>query len=127
LLVADLGDRHRGAELARESLQIFAALGDEEGIATTLEMLASIAGLSGDPRLAVRLHGAAAARWKELAMPIPVALTSRHETSLAALRAALGDADFETEREAGRTLAVEEVLREMDRLFPARAITAVAM
>ena len=114
LIAADLGDHRRGAGLARESLQIFTALGDEEGIATTLEMLASVARASNDARLAARLHGAAAARWAELVLPLPLALARRHETSITALRDALGAAEFDTEWEAGRRLTDELVLREID-------------
>jgi hypothetical protein len=44
-------------------------------------------------------------------MPMPLAFARRHEVSLASLRRTLGDADFQVEWEAGRTLEADEVLR----------------
>ena len=124
LIIADLGDHRRAAALASESLQRFLALGDEEGVATSLEMLASVARASGEPRLATRLHGAAASRWAELAMPIPLALTHRHDSSTAALRVTLGTADLEADWELGKSLNVDDAVREADRLASAAAATS---
>jgi predicted ATPase/class 3 adenylate cyclase len=119
LIVADLGDVRRAAALARESLQLFADLGDEEGVATTLEMLASVVRAAGESHLAARLHGAAASRWTELAIPLPMALAPRHETGATNLRATLGGAGFDAQWESGRSLGIDDALREADRLASA--------
>jgi predicted ATPase/class 3 adenylate cyclase len=113
LVVADHGDPQRGGSLLRESLEGFVALSDDEGIATSLEMLASIARATGDVERAARLHGAAAARLEEIAIPLPAALARRHQISVTALRAALGDAAFETAWESGKGMSVELALRDV--------------
>jgi tetratricopeptide (TPR) repeat protein len=112
LVIAVQGDPHRGGTLLRESLEGFVALSDDEGIATSLEMLALIAHATGDVERAARLHGAAAARLEEIAIPLPAALASRHETSVTALRATLGEAAFETVWISGREMSIEQALRD---------------
>jgi short subunit dehydrogenase-like uncharacterized protein len=77
-----------------------------------------VARAAGEPRLTARLHGAAAARWEALSIPIPLAIASRHEPSIAALRATLG-AEFAAVWEGGKTLTVDDALRETERLISA--------
>jgi predicted ATPase/class 3 adenylate cyclase len=113
LVVAEQGDADRGGALVRESLRSFVALGDEEGVAASLDTLASVVRVAGDLEHAARLHGVAAARWTELALPLPMGLARRHQTSIAALRAVLGEEAFEAAWKAGRALRVELALREI--------------
>ena len=112
-MVAEQGDADRGGALVRESLRDFAALGDEEGVAASLDTLASVVRVAGDLEHAARLHGLAAARWAELALPLPMGLARRHQTSIAALRAVLGEEAFEAAWKAGHALPVELALHEV--------------
>jgi tetratricopeptide (TPR) repeat protein len=117
VIVADQGDAERAAGLAAGSLKEFLDVGDETGVATAIEQLAGITGVTGDGVRAARLHGAAAALFERLAVPIPVSLHERHEQSVAALREALGGS-FEIEWRAGRATLPEDVLASVSASAP---------
>jgi hypothetical protein len=91
-----------------ESFHEFELLGDESAVATTIELLAAIVGAAGEPVLAVRLHAAAAAALARLDMPIQVALRDRHNSSIAALREALGPS-FDEAWQTGSALLPADV------------------
>jgi predicted ATPase len=109
VIVADQGDVARAFGLGAESLKEFLGVGDETGIATAIEQFAGIARVAGDAARAARLHGAAAAQFERLAVPIPVSLHERHERSVAALREALGSS-FESEWRAGTMMTPADIL-----------------
>jgi predicted ATPase len=107
-VVADQGDPGRALGLAMESFHEFQLFGDESAVATTIELLAAIVGAAGEPVLAVRLHAAAAAALARLDMPIQVALRDRHNSSIAALREALGPS-FDEAWQTGSALLPADV------------------
>jgi len=102
------GDAVTAAGRLCESLTLRKQLGDRQGLAETLEALAT-ARLE-QPRLAARLLGAAEALRAALGAPVPAIERADLERDLAALRAALGDAEFEAEHAAGRALPVEKAV-----------------
>jgi hypothetical protein len=85
--------------LLEESLTLFRELGDKLGMAYGLEGLAAVATAPGTvPEVrhhAARQLGAASALRAAIGAPLPPNERADHERTVAALRAALGDAAFE--------------------------------
>jgi predicted ATPase/DNA-binding CsgD family transcriptional regulator len=104
------GDLSRMRAAMAESLAVRLEIGDKGGIAWCLEKLAQAATLSPDPadkRRAAQVYAAAAALRAPVHSVIDPADQPEHERSLAALRAGLGEAGFESAWAEGARLPVE--------------------
>src|SRR5262249_13844587 len=104
-----------------ESLRVRAALGDRGGAAGGLEGLAAVAVASQQPDRAALLLGAAEAQREALGLSL-----SAHERAggidrLAALLSQIGDAAHAGQRQAGRTITLEEALAAETHAFTKRA------
>jgi non-specific serine/threonine protein kinase len=107
-----LGDSARAAGYGRESLLGSAALGDTLCLTIALETMAWAAGADGDHHRAARLLGASA-RQATLNGGNPYhagEMGRRHDQWEATARAALGDARFDAEYEAGVELPLEDAI-----------------
>jgi tetratricopeptide (TPR) repeat protein len=110
----DLGDFPRAVARFRDSLSRWRELASQRGEAECLFGLATIAARTGDPTRAARLLGAAEALFPALGHPGFRALRSDYERDIAAIRDALGEPDFTTAREEGRTMGIEKSLGEAE-------------
>ncbi len=93
-----------------ESMALWREVGDRAGIAYCLEGLAQTCEAEGKPRRAVWLLGAARALRDAMGVPLPPSERAVYDATIAALRAALGDAAFTAEWSAGRMLDWEQAL-----------------
>jgi predicted ATPase/DNA-binding XRE family transcriptional regulator len=106
------GDAATACARLRESLAIWQATGNRKYFAECLEALAALAAGTGGPERAARLLGAAdglreaagSRRW-------PVE-EPEHQATVAATRAALGEAAFACAWEAGRAAPLEQIVAE---------------
>jgi predicted ATPase/class 3 adenylate cyclase len=109
LLALERGDVQHAAELQLEALTLSRELGNRESLAFSLEAAGRLAAATGTrPRDAAVLWGAAEAVREALSQPpepIPPGVNERY---LAAVRSALGDAEFARCLSAGRSLAPEQ-------------------
>ena len=83
---------------------------DAVWIASSLEGLAGVVAVQGDPMWAIRLYGAAEALRESVGTPVPPVERSTYERSVAAARAQLGEKTFATAWAEGRIMTVEQVL-----------------
>lgn len=103
------GDLAAAQRIHAESLAISREIGDERGLAFALAGLARVAAAGGDASAAAHLLGAAAARWEASgATPSHVEL-GPHESTLALVRAQLGEARWRQAWSAGRTMSLEQL------------------
>jgi predicted ATPase len=98
------GDRTKARALLEDSLAIRRDLGDKEGLAECLEKLAGLEVMLGCAPRGARLLGAAAGLRERLGTRLPPADRLDHERRVAEARAALGEAEFSREWDAGRAL-----------------------
>jgi DNA-binding CsgD family transcriptional regulator len=77
--------------------------------------LARAVAARGDPEWGARLYGAMDAVLEATGGNLPITALPSFEQAQAAIRAALGEAEFETARAAGRALPLPEVLAEAER------------
>jgi DNA-binding CsgD family transcriptional regulator len=102
----------------KESLVLCRDLGEKEGIALALEGLAGILGALGQARSAARLVGTA----ETLRDITDVALSpldrAFNERTFASIRARLAEHVFQTERDAGHALTLEQALAGHSPLTP---------
>jgi predicted ATPase/DNA-binding SARP family transcriptional activator len=112
------GDNARAEALYLESLALYQEMGTADGVAPCLEALAEAAHARGQPRRAARLWGAAAALRAALGAPLPSSARPAHDRSVAATRAALGEAAFAAAWAAGQTLSVEQAIAEAPTAAP---------
>lgn len=106
-----------------EGLGLRIDIGDQWGLADTLDAMAGLALVQGDAEHAACLFGAAAGRWQAIGYPArpagTLALVARDQ---AAARAALGDAAFGAAYAAGQSMAPEaafaSALAGIDRNLP---------
>ena len=110
ILAAEDGDPARAELLYRESLRLEVELGDRHGIAHSLEGLgAALAACRPDD--AALAWGAAERLREDLGSPMPPHEDVDLRAQIARARSAAGDTGrFDRSREAGRNLALEEVL-----------------
>ncbi|HEX6480100.1 MAG TPA: tetratricopeptide repeat protein [Ktedonobacteraceae bacterium] len=102
----------------KESLALCQDLGEKEGIALALEGLAGIAAALGQASSAAKLVG----RAETLRDATDVALSpldrAFNERTLASIRARLAEHVFQTERDQGRALTLEQALAGLSPLAP---------
>jgi non-specific serine/threonine protein kinase len=94
---------HRSLELRRE-------LGDLNGMASAVEVMASIAVAVGAGERAATLLGAADAMWLSVPMPILEPLRPDHDRAVSDARSAIGAGRFETAHRAGLRMTRDQVV-----------------
>jgi DNA-binding CsgD family transcriptional regulator len=108
----DAGHGARAVAFLREAIALYRRHGDRRAVAQWLYLLASVAAASGHADLAARLLGTVEA----LREPIGAVLLSPgaadYEQTVASLRAALGERDFDAFWAAGRELTIEQAIAE---------------
>jgi DNA-binding CsgD family transcriptional regulator len=102
----------RAMALSLETLALRRELRDVWGTPSSLEDLADIAGMTGQPERAARLYGAAEALREVIGVPLPPYHRSEYEREVAVTREALGEQAFADAYAAGRALPVEEAVAE---------------
>ena len=103
-------DTARALALYQESLRTRRGSGAKRVMAISLEGLASIAGLQGHMDRAAQLFGAAAALRATIGAPLPPIDRADYEQDVAAVRAQLDAATFQTAWEAGYKMALDKTL-----------------
>jgi predicted ATPase/transcriptional regulator with XRE-family HTH domain len=106
------GDMAAAARRLQDALRLFDLRGHQLGIACCLAGLAGVAATIGAHVRAARLLGAAQALLDALGVRLAPADTLAYERTLAAVQAALGEADFDAALAAGRALRTEEAVAE---------------
>jgi len=105
-----LENHDRVAELISASLEQFREIGNTWGIAQYLEVPARSAATLGDFGRAARLFGAATALRESIGARLKELYVLGHEQTVTAVREALGDVDFESAWEEGRTMTVDQIV-----------------
>ena len=104
------GEREQGERDAHDALAIAASMQAYLGVSDILECLAALAGQDGSQREAARLFGAAhGIRQRRGAVRLKVH-DAGYEASVAALRDAMGENDFDSVWAEGAALSVEEAI-----------------
>jgi hypothetical protein len=85
-------------------------VGDKFTMAQSLEDLAVLAGHQGQTGRAIRLLGAAEALWKTLGFSPPAADATLYQPTMAAGRAALGEAAVAAAWAEGRSMSIEQAV-----------------
>ncbi len=102
------GDPKTARKLAREACDMHLELGDIQNLQDTFERLAPAELALGRPKIAAMLVGTREAVMEKLGVQIaPYVLDEYHQT-LAAIRNALGDQEYEKSTTHGRRLTLEE-------------------
>jgi predicted ATPase/class 3 adenylate cyclase len=104
------GDDRRALTLYRESLAILREIGQKLKIPPCLEGIAAAA--RGQPELAARLLGAAAALRESLGTPLWRVHRVEYDQAMADVRAQLGEGTFAAAWEAGRALPLDQAIAE---------------
>jgi hypothetical protein len=104
------GEYVAAQSLYGESLAIRRELEDKQGIAISLEGFAGLAAAQAHFRRAARLWSASNRLRHAMAAPRSPGEQQNHERSIDTARAALGEAAFAAEWEAGSALLTEQVI-----------------
>jgi len=107
-LERDEGNYDRARALYQESLRLRQKLGHQMALAQSLEDFAVLAGREQRAERAVRLLGAGEAFCETLGAHPPVAVAAEYERTMAAGRAALGEAAFAAAWAEGRAMSLEQ-------------------
>jgi hypothetical protein len=107
----ELGDLASARSRNEESLAIRRELMDRWGITNSLEGLAAVIAVSGNPRIAARLWGAAERLRNENSSPRPPNELPAYDRHVSTARIALGDgAVFDRAWQEGRALTVDQAM-----------------
>jgi DNA-binding CsgD family transcriptional regulator len=106
------GHYRAGADWYCQSLELFAALGDEIGVADGLVRLGEIGAAYGQSECAARLLGAAQALHDAYSMTLLASLRAAYDAAVASIRAALGPDSFEEHWGQGRLMTVDAAVEE---------------
>ena len=109
-VAADAGDPGTARPLLRESVAMFQAVGERSAIAASVEPLAAVLAASGAPSQAARLWGAMARVRETIAAPLEAGERASRERDVAAVRASLGNAAFESAWQEGRAMTMDEAI-----------------
>lgn len=104
------GDHGRSTALLQEGLLLGREIGAGDEVADILERLAWVAIAEGHASRAVRLGGAAEARWEALSVPPAREDRAEHGRAVQAMRAALGAEAFAAAWSEGRALSLEQAI-----------------
>jgi non-specific serine/threonine protein kinase len=106
------GDLARARALARQAIELNAALGHRKWVAVSLEHLAKIAAAEGLGEGAARLLGVAESLRTAMGAPHPQSERDDIHGAVAVARAALGEARWQAAYTAGHHLTLEEAIAE---------------
>jgi predicted ATPase len=107
------GDLERADQIYRQALVIWRDGHDDEGVALILIGLAAIALAQGRTDRAAALSGAVATALEGFPSPLPPADGAVHTETLAAVQAALSDADYATAWAEGSSATLDEVVNDV--------------
>ena len=107
------GDHDEARRLFFESLGLYQEIGERVGIGECLEGLAAVCCATGHAFEGTLLLAAAEALRDSLGTPLPTPLIDEHARSVAAARAALGEALFADVWAMGRVMSPEQVAAEV--------------
>ncbi|MGD9892819.1 MAG: tetratricopeptide repeat protein [Dehalococcoidia bacterium] len=110
LVMLYLREHARAAALCRESLALHREVGDQWAIACYLPVLAGVAFGQGQPELAARLFGAAAALNERLGSSLPPVGRRSYDRTVAVVRATLGEAAFASAWISGETMSSADAI-----------------
>jgi non-specific serine/threonine protein kinase len=119
VLAADAGRWTDAAQHGQEALQLFHALGEMWGVVRSLETVASAVARLHGPEPAARLLGAAEALRRGIDFPVSPTIRVRRDATLAAVRAALGQAAFDAAWSSGLGLSPSQAIADAARLATA--------
>jgi non-specific serine/threonine protein kinase len=103
-------DYERATTLCRESIALYHESGDAWAVARYLPVLAAASFGQGQPQLAARLFGAAAALRDRLGATLPPFVRANHDRTVAAVGAALGEKSFAVAWAEGRAMPPETAI-----------------
>lgn len=106
------GDLERAGAAYRAALEIEIALGSDIGMSDCLDGLAAVAAARAEWTLAARLGGAAEVLREETGTPLERLEQRQHDAWVGKLRSALDAATLEEEWVRGRTMGIEQAVRE---------------
>jgi predicted ATPase/DNA-binding CsgD family transcriptional regulator len=104
------GDPARSLELFSGSVRELTRIGDQFGLAESVEELALIMVQDPDARIAARLYGAVAALRARIGAPRREPEIPAYEAAAAKLRAALGDVGFREAMASGELMTADELV-----------------
>jgi predicted ATPase/transcriptional regulator with XRE-family HTH domain len=107
-LAAVEGQQEQAAELFAESLELHADHGEQMGVMFCLLGLGMLACVAGAQDAATTVLGAAEALRQARGLSLPQDHRQAHDASVAELRAGLGELEFATRWEAGRSLRADQ-------------------
>jgi predicted ATPase/DNA-binding SARP family transcriptional activator/DNA-binding CsgD family transcriptional regulator len=102
------GDYDRGRMSFEEALVMGQNVGRKATVINSLEAMASLAGVLGEPTRSARLWGAAEAAREATAIVLPPGERTLHEPYLVSARIRLGERKWEETLAEGRTMSIEE-------------------
>jgi predicted ATPase len=105
-------NEQRAATLYEEGVRLAWELGDQHSLAVSLEGFAALAMRGGSWERSARLLGTAEALRERAGAAIDAIDLPLRETTLEVVRRQLGDTRFDSVRESGRTLSLEEAVAE---------------
>jgi predicted ATPase/DNA-binding SARP family transcriptional activator len=104
------GDYPSARPLLEQGLTITSELGDKEGVCFSLEIFAGLCTKEGNPEVAARLFGGAAAIREETGLPLPPNYRPRYENDVNITRSQLGDQRFEALLTEGRVMMFQDII-----------------
>ncbi len=114
VLIAMGRDSETGPHV-KEAFATMAAHRYQEGMASTSEMFAILAGRAGDSSRAVLIHGACAAIWDRLGVRVWWEIVPFIADTQSAARAEIGDTEYERLLAEGRSMSLDELIEFVDR------------
>ena len=111
------GNYGRADELYRESLPLCVEYGEQGDVVNVLDGMAQLAALRGQYERAARLFGVSASASKSLSSALWYVFRPEHERLIQLARRSLGEETFTVLQQAGRTLAMEQVMEFVIREF----------
>ena len=106
----EAGDEARATALLAESLAVFKAMGNGEGVANVLDMFAGLAAAQGRTERAARLWGAAERLHDPGTTRVSPIRRTRYEGYRAAAHAQRAEAPFTQAWAEGRAMALEQAI-----------------
>jgi predicted ATPase/DNA-binding CsgD family transcriptional regulator len=109
-LLLELGEMERAISMFAETLHIWRDLSDTLMLATCLDSMGEAAHLAGDSVLATRIHGAAEATRDDLGTTINPREREQFDEHFATLRETLGDDQFASLWQAGKSMGLDAAI-----------------
>jgi predicted ATPase/class 3 adenylate cyclase len=110
-IYAKEGDAVTARRLAREACEMHLELGDMQNLQDSIEVLAPAELALGRPRIAAMLIATKEAVMEQLSTQVAPYVVEEYLENVSAIRAALGDQEFESITAKGRLMTLEEAYR----------------